>query len=71
MEKIIKIVRVDENGAIPIDQFSDLIDVSRVEYYEVIPGVKENMFTLKFYDKDEKPIKPKSKKVKKRGKAAA
>lgn len=55
------IIKVKENGFVNLDEFKDLIDISKVVYYKLV-AKKDKSLSLKFYDKDKKLVKPKSKK---------
>jgi hypothetical protein len=52
-----KIIKVDEYGRVPLENFSDLVDIDKVEYYS-IKIKKDKSLSLKFYDKKKRVVKP-------------
>jgi hypothetical protein len=61
MSKILK-VKVDiktKNSYFELNDFSDIVDVKQVKYYEVL-ALDNGTLSVKFYDENQKIIKPKS-----------
>ena len=50
------ILTVPSTGFVPIEEFKDLLDISKVVYYSIEDS--DGTLTLKFYDKNEKLVKP-------------
>lgn len=59
MSKVVQVKKDEETQDfyLEMDDFADIIDISKVEYYEVT--LVEEGFTIQFYDKDENLIEPK------------
>jgi hypothetical protein len=55
--KTAKTIKVDEDGGIALSSFSNWIDTSKVEFYDIEHN-KNKTITIKFYDKKKKLIKP-------------
>lgn len=53
-----KIITVQEGGFIYVNDFKDLLNIDRVEYYSLKHDKKEGILKVTFYDKRKKPIKP-------------
>jgi hypothetical protein len=41
-----------------IEDFKDVINIKKVAFYSLAPNPKEGVFTIKFYDKKKKLVKP-------------
>lgn len=50
-------IKVKEDGFINLSQFKKFIDISKIVYYHLNHNVDKTL-TLKFYDKEQKLIKP-------------
>ena len=55
MKKVNKVVTVDENGEIPLTEFKEYIDITKVVYYKVVG--KKGSAAITFYDKKKKLLK--------------
>lgn len=53
----IQTIHVDENGKVDLRAFDEMLDITKVEYYEVVGQVNGSIM-IYFYDKDQNPIKP-------------
>jgi hypothetical protein len=49
-------VTIGKNGFIPLDTFSEFIDVTKVKFYDLKVN-KDKTLTVKFYDKNKKKLK--------------
>ena len=49
-------ITVPKSGLIPLEALEKLIDISKVVYYDL--EEKDGIIKLKFYDKNEKLVKP-------------
>lgn len=47
---------IPSSGFVPIEEFKDLLDISKVMYYSL--EVSDGILKLKFYNKNKKLIKP-------------
>ena len=52
-----KIIKVDKDGAVLLNDFSDVIDTAKVTYYSLKKN-KDGTLGLKFYNKKKKLVKP-------------
>ena len=52
-----KIIKVDKNGIVLLDDFTDLLDIHKVKFYKLKIN-KDKTITLKFYDSKNKLVKP-------------
>jgi hypothetical protein len=52
-----KVIKVDKNGMVLINNFEELLDVSKVAFYSLRAN-KDKTLTLKFYDNKKKLVKP-------------
>lgn len=46
------------NGFVNIENFKDMFDIEKIVYYEL--KTEDENIVISFYDKDKKPLKPKS-----------
>ena len=49
-----KTVTVDENGEIPLIEFKDMLDITKVVFYSI--ETKDDKIVLNFYDENEQLI---------------
>ena len=47
---------IPESGIIPVEYFKDLLDISKISYYNL--EEKDGVLTLRFYDSKKKLIQP-------------
>ena len=47
---------IPESGIIPVEYFKDLLDISKISYYNL--EEKDGVLTLRFYDSKKKLIHP-------------
>lgn len=52
-----KIITIGKDGFVDLTEFKDIIPISLVKYYSVKAN-KNKTLMLKFYDKDQKLVKP-------------
>jgi hypothetical protein len=51
-----KIIKVDKDGFVALDNFADVLDIGKVEFYSLKVN-KDKTITVKFYDNKKKLVR--------------